>query len=46
MRTSDGLRWVNALEIKTVVESVFLATFGPKVNAAAAAKAKKVSRSS
>lgn len=42
MRTTDELRWVNALELRTATEGVYLEEFGPKKEKVAAAKVKKV----
>lgn len=46
MKTTDELRWVNALDLKAAVEKVYEELFGDreqaKAAAAAAAKSKKV----
>lgn len=43
MKATESLRWVNALELKGAVDSVYETLFGKKEDkAAAAAKAKKV----
>jgi hypothetical protein len=42
MKTNDGLRWINTLELKAAVETVYEEVFGKKEDkAAATAKVKK-----